>query len=363
MVLKHPTETVSLPGKPTKAAPGSEVFFWSAEGEAVIDRIRGIELAWAHIEEGPLVDEVVFNVTAGRLRQPGFPGQAWVTGTHKGRDWVYQLFETDEDSEGRPRDKVGPIVHAKIEDNTFLPAEYVESLRRLYRGAWAIQELEGGHAKFEGLIYPSFDRATHVIKGTLPKFKRVVYGVDWGFLYAPVIVIGETFDDQLVVAAEWYERDVTPDEQVAAAKALRDRYGKGAFYCDHSRPENIIGFNRAGLYAPDFEQGKVDEGVREVTHRLSPLKDGRPGMVVHESCRNVINEHESYVWAKRPKAMSPGEEWKPRPADGQKDHGMDAERYAVMGLRIPPASAEGVDPDPFYDPRGETRRRLWGGSQ
>jgi hypothetical protein len=144
---------------------------------------------------------------------------------------------------------------------------------------------------------------------------------------------------------------VQPDEQIAAAKMLKTRFGPMPFYCDHSRPENIIGFNRAGLYAPEYEQGKVDEGLREVSARLAKRTDQKPGLLVHESCRNVINEHESYVWAKRPKAMSPGEEWKPAPAAGQKDHGMDAERYAVMGLRVAPAVSGSAAPDDYYQVR------------
>lgn len=323
---------------------GSEFFFLGSDDETAIERIRGLEVAHFHIDEGPLCPPLLWLILIGRLRQPGFPLQGRVTGTHKGFDWVYEHFEFPKDG----KKTVGPIWHASIRENPHLAQEYLDALYALYSTEYAKQELEGGHAKFEGLIYGGFDRTTHVI-AELPKFKKVVYLVDFGYWYAPVLVLGVTDNDQYVIAAEWYGMKVTPEDQIEGAKSLVGRFGPGTFWCDPAEPGLIEAMRRRGLHAGVWEPkrpGRVEDGIGLVQSRLQVRSDGLPGLVVHESCVGTIAEFEAYEYAKRP--LGAGSEWKDKPAEGQLDHAMDDIRYGVVALQVPAPSAATAAPGASY---------------
>lgn len=346
LIFNHPNDTVSVAGSRVVPADGSEILFRGADDDRVVDRLRGLELAWFHIDEAALCPPMLLDVLVGRLRQKGYRHAGWMTSTHKGKDWLYRRFEPD-DREIKP---VGPIWHTSVYDNAAnLPEGYISTLEAMYKGEWAKQELMGLHAKFEGLVYPEFDRVTHVVHGDLPKFYRMIFGVDWGYHYAPILVLGLNDRDQWVVAEEWYGHMVTLDDQIIAANAIRNKYQGNMFYCDRSRPENILAFNRGGLWAPEFEQGKVDEGILEVTRLLAKRPDGRPGLLIHESCTSTISEIESYMLAKRSgRDEDDPTLYKPVPAEGQMDHAMDAMRYALMGGRMGQVYSGVVEPDPYY---------------
>jgi phage terminase large subunit len=270
-----------------------------------------------------------------------------MTSTHKGKDWVFYRFEEP----GAGAEKAGPIWHTSVYENPFLPEGYIPSLEAMYKGEWAKQELLGMHATFEGLIYAEFERSRHVWTGEYPKFSRMIYGVDWGFWYAPVLAIGLIDGtDQWLVASEWYGKQVKIGEQVNAAIRLVSEFDEGYFYPDPSRPENIREFRDAGLYVPEFEPGKIDEGILHIQNLLGARVDGKPGLLIHESCRNTIMEMEGWQWERRrDKVEGDPDRFKSKPADGQLDHALDALRYALMGARSKgKVVAVSIPPDPAY---------------
>lgn len=331
---------------------GSEVLFRSVDDP---DSVRSLNLAYFFLDEAQKASHEAWLNLIARIRQPGYPQQGWAAGTHQGNDWTIAEFEADghagPDERSIVKEPEGvrmALWHVASADNPFLPAHYVPMLKARYKGAWAAQGIEGGHGKFEGLIYGKFERSVHVV-AEVPKLKRVALCVDWGYHYAPIYVIGVTHDDQVVVADEWYVTQVTPTEQYAAAKELAAKWNARIFYADPSRPENIIEMQRATrMTPPEYEPGKVEEGLAYGNALLDIRRDGKPGLVVHKSCVNWIAEAESYIWAPRPKVIAIGAEWKDKPAEGQLDHAMDATRYGWMGLRIAEAVSGSAEPDDYY---------------
>ena len=80
-------------------------------------------------------------------------------------------------------------------------------------------------------------------------------------------------------------------------------------------------------------QKAITFGVNAVAARLAPDVEGRPHLVIHDCCVNLLREIAGYVWA----------------ADGRPlkrdDHAMDALRYGVVGISgvyglLPGAPAE-----------------------
>lgn len=111
------------------------------------DRLRGLSLTGAWIDEASLVPREVVDVVRFTLRESR---RAWLacTFTPKGRShWTFELF-------GRPQPGVD-IVRSPTVDNLFLPPEFVETVRAHSSPLLLAQELEGEFVDIEGADWPS----------------------------------------------------------------------------------------------------------------------------------------------------------------------------------------------------------------
>jgi len=111
---------------------GDEVLFRSADDP---ERLRGPNASWAWIDEAALCHPETWPIVIGRLRQHGVLGEAWLTTTPKGMNWVYETFvvgATDETS----------VHRASTASNPFVARDFVASLRSQYAGELARQELD-----------------------------------------------------------------------------------------------------------------------------------------------------------------------------------------------------------------------------
>lgn len=132
---------------------GSKILFRSAEKP---EKLRGLNLAWAWLDEAAYVERQVWDVVIGRLRDKRGSRRAWFTTTPRGRNWIWELF-VKEKKEGYE------LVHATTYDNVYLPQDYIRALEQRYTGEFKEQELLGRFVTFEGLVYREFDEQKHVI--------------------------------------------------------------------------------------------------------------------------------------------------------------------------------------------------------
>lgn len=116
-----------------KLSNGAEVLFRSADDP---DRLRGPNVSGVWLDEASLMEEEVFTVAIGRLREAGEIGFLTATFTPKGKaHWTYRVFATG-----------GPDVElfrARTSDNPFLHEKFESTTRRQYTSKLAAQELEG----------------------------------------------------------------------------------------------------------------------------------------------------------------------------------------------------------------------------
>lgn len=326
------------------------------------DSLRAVEVGYFWIDEAPLCTQDAFRVAMGRIRQPGVPHRGWITGTPKGRNWVYRSFV-----EGREtwtperqaaygfhtwRTHANPLYQAEPEFLAALEAEYGEGTD------FYAQEIDASFVSFAGLVYKDYLPECHDIPGPTPRFVRVCAGVDWGYR-APgcIVVLAEDGAGNIWLVDEVYERNkvVSGDpgnDWVFEAKELRDRWGVQAFFCDPEDPNAIQNFLMAGLPAFQADNRRMP-GVKAVqallaTTRLRVLENAAP---------NVVTEFGQYHW-RADRDGNPVED-----ADPAKefDHAMDAVRYAVMGLAIAPDDGDTVYADdllPGFEPEQLGAARL-----
>lgn len=281
----------------------AEVLFRSADEP---DKLRALNVHWAHIDEASLCPRETYEIVMARLRAGGEAGPLWLTFTPKGKGhWTYQVL--------------GEVTtfRAATRDNPYLSREFVESLERVYVGDFARQELLGEFVSYEGLVYDEFDRNVHVVDRPGP-WARILAGVDVGYTNpTAVVVIGVDNDDHVHVLDEYYRRRVLPGDLVHVLRRLAEERGVERFYVDPSAAGFIAEARAAGVPATAANHD-VRAGIMVVKSRLA-----RRALTVSPRCANLLAEFEGYVWSDKRAKDEPVK---------QNDHALDALRYVVMSL-------------------------------
>ncbi len=291
---------------------GAEVLFRSCDEPS---KFKSLNLDCMAIDEPVDIDEEVFLMLQGRLRSNKTPHRfAIMAGNPSGKtNWVYQRFY-----EKKHKDYF--YVHTTTFDNTYLPKDYIESVKTSYDEDYARRYLYGEWGGFEGAVYKDFNVSTQV--ATLNKdptqYSYIVAGYDDGYRNpACMLVIGIDRDGVAHVLEELYESEKTTDELLAYVGALKHKYYISRIYADPSALNFIETARNKGLpvYRADND---IDAGIAKCKAMFKSEL-----IRIDESCENTIRELESYRYAKDRSNNNLSE--KPVKKD---DHACDAFRYA-----------------------------------
>lgn len=337
----------------------SEILFRSTDDP---EKLRGPNLAWFWFDEGPLCGYHAWRIAKGRLRQPGYAHQAWVTGNPHGRDGFYQDFE------GTPQPE-HKLYHASTRDNLAnLPDGFIEGLG--YTGQFALQEIDGLFVAFEGLVYQFYpEQHIGVWRATNPdghahKPRLAIGGIDWGYtnpsVVLPIYVDG---DDRAYVLDEFYKRQVGLDGVKTAVLEFTRKYRIETWYCGPDEPEHIEKLNQM-FAANNLESraiGADDEitiGIETVRQQMALRGDGTVGLYLAPGCLQTRNEFGIYSYPTTPEGVQAKRDPLEKPIKAF-DHAMDALRYALhtalghgRGVRITHDLLERTHVAPEYRPFG-----------
>jgi predicted phage terminase large subunit-like protein len=112
---------------------GAQALFRSADDP---ERLRGINAAWAWVDEAAQCAASTWEIVIGRLRQGGELGRAWVTTTPRGFGWVHEVFVARAGADTA-------LYHAQTAANPFVDPAFVRTLEGQYAPDYARQELAG----------------------------------------------------------------------------------------------------------------------------------------------------------------------------------------------------------------------------
>jgi PBSX family phage terminase large subunit len=311
---------------------GSTVILESANNDRKIERLRGLNLSWAWMDEAAYQPEKVYRILNDRLRT-GQYRNLFATTTPRGFNWVYEAFgaiEQEPEAEIRPvadgrlirTPSTASIVGVSTRANPANPEDYIEREERQHSGESHAQEIEGEFVQFEGLVYPWFSTGEHVVDELPETYDEVIYGIDWGHNNPAVILaIVRTSKprrdrDHWIVAEEFHERRLTVEDIAKAGLDMRERWGSGRWYCDPAEPASIEHLKRAGLAAKQAEND-VMPGIQHVSSLREELR-------VHAACQNLRNEFAQYQYKDGGDSDKPIKE---------NDHCLDALRYALFSHR------------------------------
>ena len=189
--------------------------------------------------------------------------------------------------------------------------------------------LFGAFTSQSGLVYPEFDRSVHTCKPfELPEHWDRDLCIDFGVRnpFAALWLAHDMDTDTLYVYREYYKTDKTTLENGRMIKALgaRDPALRWIVCDPESKDGRLLLSRELGLNnKPAPKHIGVVETINLVKERLKLDAEGRPALVIFDTCKELLKEFRKYKWSKTKKKDAPEKLY---------DHGLDALRYETAFL-------------------------------
>lgn len=285
---------------------GTRIILESADNDRKIGRLRGPSVAWVWMDEPAEIAPRAFEVAIGRVRT-GHYQNIFVTGTPKGKNWVYHKFHPEGDNQ---LDDVLNLFEIPSFANPHNPESYHQILNQ-YEGEFYKQEALGQFVDFEGLVYKWFGKDHKISIDDVPDtYDETVYAIDPGGANPTAVLCLVREGDYWYVVDEFYERRVVNEDIRRELQAMEEQWGNGVIYSDHE-PRLIDELQKEGFNVKPADK-EVTDGIRHVSGKRDTFR-------VLNSCQNTINEFEQYQYK---------DDSQDKPLK-QNDHLMDALRYAL----------------------------------
>ena len=281
-------------------------------------KIRGITLDGAYVDEITLIQRVFFAMLLSRLSTDG-ARLFGTTNPDSPRHWLKAEYLDNEELD----------IYRKqflLEDNTTLPPDYIENLRREYTGVFYQRFILGEWIAAEGAIYPMFGKATH-ISDAMPEIRMTWIAVDYGHTNPTAFVrLGMGTDGHIWVMDEYYHQSGRTGSK-SPRQYVRDMI---AFAARYKRPPEAVIIDPA---AEGFILQLREDSALRIRGAHNAVRDGimlvasalDAGVIrIHPRCKHLIDEIQGYAWDS--KAQAQGED---RPVKAN-DHACDALRYGLM---------------------------------
>lgn len=335
-----------------------KIYVVGANDERAQDKIRGITLAGAYVDEVSTIPESFFRMLLTRFSVEG--AQLFGTTNPEGpKHWLKvnwldraclhlrgdgTIVTAPVEDEGL--DGTGPMrLHRfsfRLTDNPYLPAGYLDMVRRQYSGMWRRRFIDGEWVAADGMIFDGFDDTRHVVDTLPPILSWLALGVDYGTT-APfaAVLIGVGADNRLYVCGEYrydsaptrtYKTDGEYSAELSAwlltvpiPDSSPQLYGVRPRFTvvDPSAKSFIEQLHRDRDLTPMRANNDVVDGIRKVALLFTSDR-----LRIHSSCKGLLQELPGYVWDA--KATEQGDD-APLKRD---DHSVDALRYALATTEL-----------------------------
>ena len=299
---------------------GRTVFFEGANDERAEAKIRGLTLATAYIDELTLIPEDFYKMLLSRLSITNAKLYA-TTNPDSPMNYVKtNIIDNDK------IDK--KCVKFTIDENTFLDPEYVLQIKNEYTGVFYDRYILGDFVVADGLVYPNFDKNSHISKTENRNYVKYYISNDYGTQNSCVFLLwGLGIDSVWYCVKEYYHKgrdgkQKTVDEYYAdlldfakdckILQFIRDKAPIAASFNLHLR--------RKGDFVSRDCDNEVLAGIQDVATALN-----RRLIKINDCCINTIREFEMYSWNKNKPTDEPIKE---------NDDAIDAVRYFVRTLKI-----------------------------
>ncbi len=292
---------------------GKPFYIAGANDDRSVTKIQGLGLVYAYGDEITTWPESFFQMLKSRLDAPGakFDGTCNPEGPYH---WFKKDF-LDLNNKN--------LYHAtfRLDDNPYLPSDFVEALKSEYTGVWYERMIEGRWVIAQGLIYDMFAKDVHIVPTKDRPYIEYYVACDYGTQNPTHFGLWGKSDKWYKVAEYHHEgRDGQQKTDGQYADELdafiKDVDIKG-IVIDPSAASFREELRQRGYHVIPAKNDVLD-GIRNVGSALQ-----RNTIAYNECCVNTIREYAGYSWD--PKAAQRGED-KPMK---ENDHAMDADRYFI----------------------------------
>lgn len=278
---------------------GRQVYLEGASNAQAESKIRGMTLNGAYCDELSLFPEDFFAMLLSRLSVRGAKLLATTNPDNPGH-WLKRNYLDNHSLD---------LLDMKftLEDNPFLPAEYVDSLRKEYTGVYYDRFILGNWVAADGRIYEDFSDKCLISPAELreklaaePLMTSVV-GVDYGGNKSASAFIHAGFDAgfrNVYVLSEYYDRRNQSAENLIAAfsgfiSGERERFPTlNTAYCDSAEQLLIRSFRSAvSVEVRNAMKKQVSTRINMVNRLISA---GR--LHISTECPHLIEALKSAVW-------------------------------------------------------------------
>lgn len=300
---------------------GRHVILEGASDAQAETKIRGLTLQGAYCDELTKMQEDFFAMLLSRLRLPGAKLFATTNPDAPGH-WLKAQYIN------RANELDFLDVRFLLDDNTTLPVEYVENIKREYTGVFYERFVLGEWTLAEGLIYPMYADAIADPPNSEPE--EYALSIDYGTMNAFAALLWGRWGNVWYALREYYYsgRDTgeqKTDEEYAQAldtftDGIGDEFHKLRTIIDPSAASFIALLRKRGKYRVIPADNDVLDGIRDTA---TCLKTGKVKIV--PICKHWQEEAQGYVWDENAVDDRPVKVG---------DHLMDAMRYFVFTNKL-----------------------------
>lgn len=306
---------------------GEKCYALGAEKVSQVSKLRGSSIKYCYGDEVADWSEEVFELLKSRLDK----AYSTFDGTYNPQyptHWLKRFLDGNAD--------IFSQCYC-IDDNPFLPPEFISNLKKEYLGTvFYDRYILGLWVKAEGLVYPMFNESIHVIpeakmphnqkqKAHVQPYEKYYISADYGTKNPCVFILWGLRGGVFYAIDEYYysgreSMPKTDDEHYEGLKALAGKLSITKVIIDPSAASFITLMQRKREFSVIAADNAVIDGIREcgTAIKLGLLK-------FSSKCKRTIEEFGMYSWDEKKSEDAVVKEY---------DHAMDATRYLVKTLRI-----------------------------
>ncbi len=293
---------------------GRKIYLEGAGDIRSEEKIRGMTLSGAYCDEITLFPQGFFAMLLSRLSKPNAK-LIGTTNPDSPEHWLKKKYIDRRDELDLQVEKF------LIDDNSFLSKDFIKNLKKEYTGVFYERFICGAWVNAEGLVYPNFDEAKHVIPVPPEEGGEYYISIDYGTLNPCSMGLWQVDwqAERAVRLREFYydgrkeRRQMTDEEYYEELLALAGELPIRQVVIDPSAASFIACIKKGGRFAVKKADNKVLDGIRLV---FSYLAQGK--LQFCAECRSCLTEFRSYVW---------DEEAEDDRVIKANDHAMDDVRY------------------------------------
>jgi len=262
-----------------------------------VETIRSINAGGIFLDEAIEFDEEQYTELMMRLRNPNGTRRMWaVTNPSTPSHFLYKRFFTDTYKRLQKR----KVVTAPSYENTLLPQDYLDDFNNL-DDVTRKRMVEGQWLQRSGLVYPNFDRKVHVRKLEKTGYESYYFAIDYGQTHPSGLLLAGVSKGRVYILEEFCESDCSMTTLREKIKSVHERYPNCTLLYDPSAKVIANDLSQIGIFLKKANND-VPVGINRVRTNLNSI-DGEPGILVDESCVNLIREFESYQYKAQSEAV------------------------------------------------------------